>query len=113
MLTLYVDSDTMTVVGAGVVPEGQRTEVLFDTALDERGCPGGHALSKTLIPGNMTTYTIPETINILAIPIVVHKARPDKYFRTSVVLWLYRQQPILRDYTVRKTAAMTHSCVYA
>jgi hypothetical protein len=54
----------------------------------------------------MTTYTIPETANILAMHTVVHKARPDKYFRVSVVLWLYRRQPILRDYTVRRTAAM-------
>ena len=74
VLTLYVDSDTMTVVGAGVVPEGQRTEVLFDTKLDERDCPGGHALSKTLILDSMTTYTILETANILAMHTVVHKA---------------------------------------
>jgi hypothetical protein len=54
----------------------------------------------------MTTYTISKTANILAMHTVVHKARPDKYFRVSVVLWLFRRQPILRDYTVLKTAGM-------
>jgi hypothetical protein len=36
----------------------------------------------------------------------VRKARSDKYFRVSAVLWLYRRQPILRDYTVLKTTVM-------
>jgi hypothetical protein len=66
VLTLYVDSGTMKVVGASAVPKDHRTEVRFDTTLDERDCPGGGALSKSLFPDSMTTYAIPETANIMA-----------------------------------------------